>query len=88
MNADIEVLTYFARHRNALVARGGFSELFAAWYLHRMDCGIQLPPECDNNGREGLAALTPHCALRPWKEAFAWTVPICESRMELFFSGG
>lgn len=87
MNADIEVLTYFARHRNALVARGGFSELFAAWYLHRMDCGIQLPPECDNNGREALAALTLHCASRPWKETCAWTVHIREPRMNIFAAG-
>ena len=87
MNPDIEVRTYFARHRNALVARAGFSELFAAWYLHRMDCGIQLPPECDNNGRDALAALTLHCAGRPWKETCAWTVHMCEPRMNIFAAG-
>lgn len=87
MNSDIEVRTYFARHRNALVARAGFSELFAAWYLHRMECGIQLPPECDNNGRDALAALTLHCAGRPWKETCAWTVHMCEPRMNIFAAG-
>ena len=87
MNPDIEVRTYFARHRNALVARAGFSELFAAWYLHRMDCGIQLPPECDNNGRDALAALTLHCAGRPWKETCAWTVHMGEPRMNIFAAG-
>ena len=87
MNADIEVRTYFARHRNALVARGSFSELFAAWYLHRMDCGIQLPPECDKNGREALAALTLHCAGRPWKETCAWTVHFRDPRMNVFAAG-
>ncbi len=87
MNPDIEVRTYFARHRNALVARAGFSELFAAWYLHRMDCGIQLPPECDNNGRDALAALTLHCAGRPWKETCAWTVHMCDPRMNIFAAG-
>ena len=87
MTADVEVLTYFARHRNALVARGSFSELFSAWYLHRMDCGIQLPPECDNNGRDALAALTLHCAGRPWKETCAWTVHFREPRMNIFAAG-
>lgn len=87
MNSDIEVRTYFARHRNALVARAGFSELFAAWYLHRMDCGIQLPPECDGNGRDALAALTLHCAGRPWKETCAWTVHLCDPRMNIFAAG-
>lgn len=87
MNADIEVRTYFARHRNALVARGCFSELFAAWYLHRMDCGIQLPPGCDKNGRDALAALTLHCAGRPRKETCAWTVHFCDPRMNVFAAG-
>lgn len=87
MNADIEVRTYFARQRNALVARAGFSELFAAWYLHRMDCGIPLPPECDENGRAALAALTLHCAGRPWKETCAWTVHFRDPRMNIFVAG-
>ena len=87
MNADIEVRTYFVRHRNALVARGEFSEIFAAWYLHRMDCGIQLPPGCDEIGREALAALTLHCAGRPWKETCAWTVHFRDPRMNIFAAG-
>lgn len=87
MNADVEVRTYFARHRNALVARAGFSELFAAWYLHRMDCGIQAPPECDDRVREALASLTLHCAGRPWKETCAWTVHFPEPRMNIFAAG-
>ena len=84
MNPDIEVRTYFARHRNALVARGDFSELFAAWYLHRMDSGTSLPPECDPFGRDALAALTLHCAGRPRKETCAWTVCLQEPRMNIF----
>lgn len=87
MNEDVEVRTYFARHRNALVARATFSELFAAWYLHRMDCGIRLPPECDNAGRDALAALTLHCAGRPRNETCAWTVHFREPRMNVFAAG-
>lgn len=87
MNEDVEVRTYFVRQRNALVARGTFSELFAAWYLHRMDCGITLPPECDNAGRDALAAMTLHCAGRPWKETCAWTVHFPDPRMNVFAAG-
>lgn len=73
-DTGIEIRTYFARHRNALVARGEFSELFAAWYLHRMDSGLTLSPACDILGRDMLAAVTLHAAGRPWKESCAWTV--------------
>jgi len=84
---DIEVRTYFARGRNALVARGDFSELFAAWYLHRMDHGIEIPPAMEESGREALAALTLHCAGRPWKESCAWTVKFSEPRVNIFVAG-
>jgi molecular chaperone Hsp33 len=84
---DIEVRTYFARGRNALVARGDFSELFAAWYLHRMDHGIEIPAAMEDCGREALAALTLHCASRPWKETCAWTVKFPNPRVNIFVAG-
>lgn len=84
---DIEVRTYFARGRNALVARGDFSGLFAAWYLHRMDCGIEVPAAMEDAGREALASLTLHCAGRPWKETCAWTVKFPEPRVNIFVAG-
>ena len=84
---DIEVRTYFARGRNALVARGDFSELFAAWYLHRMDHGLEVPAGMEDTGREALAALTLHCAGRPWKEVCAWTVKFPDPRMNIFAAG-
>ena len=87
MNDDIEVRTYFARGRNALIARGSFSELFAAWYLHRMDCGLRLSPECDALGRDALAAITLHCASRPWSEVCAWTVHFTDPRINVFVAG-
>ena len=83
----IEVRTYFARGKNALVARADFSELFASWYLHRMDYDIVVPPACDAIGRDALAALTLHCASRPWKESCAWTVHFAEPRMNVFVAG-
>jgi molecular chaperone Hsp33 len=84
---DIEVRTYFARGRNALVARGDFSEIFAAWYLHRMDHGLEFPSAVEDAGRQALAALTLHCAGRPWKEACAWTVKFPEPRVNIFAAG-
>ena len=84
---DIEVRTYFARGRNALVARGDFSELFAAWYLHRMDYGIEIPAAMEDSAREALAALTLHCASRPWKETCAWTVKFPNPRVNIFVAG-
>ena len=87
IDPDIEVRTYFARGRNALVARGDFSELFAAWYLHRMDHEIVIPAAMEDAGREALAALTLHCAGRPWKEACAWTVKFPDPRVNIFAAG-
>lgn len=84
---DIEVRTYFARGRNALVARATFSEIFAAWYLHRMDCGLHLPAELDPFARDALSALTLHCASRPWRETCAWTVHFPHPRANVFASG-
>jgi len=87
MNDDIEVRTYFARGRNALVARASFSELFAAWYLHRMDCGLRIPPECDAIARDALVAITLHCASRPRNEICAWTVHFPDPRINVFAAG-
>jgi molecular chaperone Hsp33 len=84
---DIEVRTYFARGRNALVARGDFSEVFAAWILHRLDIGIELSANGDRVGRDALAALTLHCAGRPWKEACAWTVGFPWLGLSVFAAG-
>jgi molecular chaperone Hsp33 len=85
--SDIEVRTYFARGKNALVARADFSELYASWYLHRLDFGIQLPAEVEDIGRDALAAVTLHCASRPWREACAWTIKFPIPRANIFAAG-
>ena len=84
---DVEVRTYFARKKNALVARADFSDLFAAWYLHRMDIALAVPPECDAAARDALAAMTLHCAGRPHGETCAWTVHFTSPRMNIFAAG-
>ncbi|HEY5814624.1 MAG TPA: Hsp33 family molecular chaperone HslO [Terrimicrobiaceae bacterium] len=82
----IEVRIYFARGRNALVARAEFSELYAAMYLHRLDCGSGLESGTEKLLRDGLAAITLHTACRPWKETVAWTVNFQSPLANIFVS--
>jgi molecular chaperone Hsp33 len=84
---DIEVRTYFAREKNALVARGDFSEIYAAWYLHRVDNKIEIDDSADAMAKDALAAVTLHCAGRPWKVTCAWTVQLPHPRMNIFAAG-
>jgi len=84
---DIEVRTYFAREKNALVARGDFSEIYAAWYLHRVDNKLEIPDSADAVAKEALAAVTLHCAGRPWKVSCAWTVQLPHPRVNVFAAG-
>lgn len=83
----IEVRTYFARGRNALVARAEFSELYAALYLHQMDYDLRLQPAQDQLMRDALAALTLHCAGRPRTETVAWTVNFQQPLVNIFVAG-
>lgn len=84
---DVEVRTYFARGRNALVARADFSELYAAWYLHCMDHGLDVPPSAAPFAKEALAAIVLHLAGRPWKESCAWTIGFPSPRLNIFVAG-
>lgn len=83
----IEVRTYFARGRNALVARAEFSELYASLYLHQMDSGLRLEGPFDQLIRDALAAITLHCASRPRKETVAWTVNFQSPLANVFVAG-
>ncbi len=87
VDPGIEVRTYFARGRNALVARAEFSELYAALYLHRMDCGSPLEGSSNQLLRDALAAATLHSASRPWNEIVAWTVNFQTPLANVFVSG-
>lgn len=84
---DVEIRTYFARERNALVARGEFSELYAAMYLHQMDCGIQRQGAEDQLMREALAGIILHCASRPQADTVAWTVSFQSPGANVFVNG-
>lgn len=87
LEPDIEIRTYFARGKNALVARAEFSELYAAMYLHQLDNGIQRKADEDQLMREALAAITLHCASRPHAETAAWTVSFRSPGANVFVNG-
>src|SRR4249919_2506430 len=87
LDPGIEVRTYFARGRNALVARAEFSELYAALYLHRLDSGGCLDEGTEKLLRDAVAAVTLHSASRPWKEMVAWTVNFQNPLTNVFVSG-
>lgn len=79
--------TYFVRGRNALVARADFGELYVDYYLHQGQHGYQHSPSHDGMLKECLAALTLHCASRPWNESWAWTIHFQDPLLNIFVSG-
>jgi redox-regulated HSP33 family molecular chaperone len=85
--APVEVRTYFVRKRNALVARADFSGLFVDYYLHQGQLGMHHAPFHDGMFKEALAALTLHCASRPWNETMAWTLHFQRPLLNLFVTG-
>lgn len=86
-DAGLEVRTYFARGRNALIARADFGELYADLYLHQMDHKLERDAAADTLLRDALAAVTLHLASRPWKESVAWTVNFQTPLANVFVSG-
>lgn len=84
---ELEVRTYFVRKRNALLARAEFGSLYVDYYLHQGQYGYRHEPKFDEMLKEALAAMTLHCASRPWNEAWAWTIHFNEPLLNLFVSG-
>lgn len=83
----LEVRTYFVRGRNALIARADFGELYVDYYLHQGQHGWQHVPAHDEMLKEAFAALTLHCASRPWNESWAWTIHFTKPLLNLFVTG-
>ncbi len=83
----LEVRTLFVRHRQALLARADFGELFVDYYLHQGQHGYQHAPLHDGLLKTALAAQTLHCASRPRNEVCAWTIHFEEPLLNLFVSG-
>jgi len=85
--ADVTVSTWFVRERNALLARASFSNLYLEYYLHQGQYGYHHTPAHDLLIKDAIAALTLHCASRPWNESWAWTVHWHEPLLNLFVTG-
>lgn len=83
----LEVRSYFVRGRNALITRADFGEMYVDYYLHQGQHGYQHVPRHDGMLKEALAALTLHCASRPWNESWAWTLHFHEPLLNLFVAG-
>jgi molecular chaperone Hsp33 len=86
-DAGHEIATDFVRHRNVLIARGGFSELYVDYYLHLAEHGLRNADMHDSLFKEALALFTLHCASRPPNETIAWTLHFQEPFVNLFLGG-
>jgi molecular chaperone Hsp33 len=81
------IQSIFVRHRNALLLRGQFTDIYTDHYLHLNDHGLRYAPTLDAMLKDALAALTLHLTARPWAETIAWTVNLRAPRVNLFVTG-
>ncbi len=86
-DAGLEIVTHFVRHRNAMVARAAFGELFVDYYLHLGAAQIKVAAEHDAMFKRALVAFALHCASRPRNEMVAWTINFQAPRVNLFLTG-
>jgi len=77
----------FVRHRNCLMVRGQFTDIYTDYYLHLADNSIRYPKELDEMLKDALAILTLHLTARPWTETIAWTANLRAPRINLFVTG-
>jgi molecular chaperone Hsp33 len=86
-NTKIEARSYFVRHRNALMVRAEFSQLYVDYYLHLMELGERPEPADDAMLKDGLAALVLHLISKPWHQTVAWTLHFENPLLNLFVTG-
>lgn len=86
-NEPVEVRCYFVRHRNALVVRADFGDLFRDYYLHLMQHRLRHEEALDTQLKDALSGLMLHLASRPWSEAVAWTLNCQDPEFNLFVTG-
>ncbi len=86
--AIAEIRCYFVRHRNCLLVRGKFSDLYMDYYLHLMQHGLKHEERLDVMLKEALTGLTLHLASRPQDESSAWTIHLHDPLLNLFVTGG
>ncbi len=78
------VESIFIRHRNTLMVKANFTDIFTDYYLHLSDQKIKHTPELDHKLKELLVALTLHSVARPWSEVHAWTANLRAPRVNFF----
>ena len=83
----IEVRCYFVRHKNALVVRADFSQLYMDHYLHLLENQIKTDPTNDQKLKDALACCALHLASRPWDEVSAWTIHFSNPLINIFVTG-
>jgi len=81
------IRSIYVRHRNALLLRGQFTDLYTDYYLHLHDQGLRYAPVLDAMLKDALAVLTLHLTARPWAETIAWTANLRAPRVNLFVTG-
>jgi molecular chaperone Hsp33 len=86
-DAGLALHTYFVRHRNVVLARADFGELFVDYYLHLAAAGIRVAPEHDAIFKRALVAFTLHSATRPRNELIAWTINFQQPLVNIFLTG-
>lgn len=78
------VESIFVRHRNTLMVRANFTDIFTDHYLHLADHKLKPAPDLDLKLKELLVALTLHSVARPWSEIHAWTINLRAPRVNYF----
>lgn len=78
------VESIFVRHRNVLLVRANFTDIFTDYYLHLADHKLKYAAELDHKLKELLVALTLHSVARPWAEVHAWTANLRAPRVNFF----
>jgi len=84
---DIEIRTYFVRGRNALVARGDFSNIYVDYYLHAADYDLRIDADAAEYAKRAVTAIALHCASRPRNERIAWTINFQDPLLNVFAAG-
>lgn len=82
-----KIESIFVRHRNCLLVRAQFTDIYTDYYLHLMENNLRYPGELDQMLKDALAVLTLHLSARPWNETIAWTANLRAPRINLFVTG-
>jgi molecular chaperone Hsp33 len=85
--APFTVRTFYVRHRNVLLAKADFGELYVDYYLHLSENNLHPSAEHDALFKRALAGFALHCASRPWNEMSAWTLNFQNPLVNLFLTG-